>query len=93
MRGDRKRRHRGFQKGNKFGKYPFKNDSSTNNIVPFQRLTTSEIDVVQNKPFDNQKTLDEYLEDSHHAELRPLRPKKEPHLKVEENNEISIQNM
>ena len=93
MKGDTGRRQRGFQKGNKFGKYPIKKENSINKVVPFQRLTTSEIDVVQNKPFDKPRTLDEYLEDSHSAELRLLRPKKEPHLKVEENNEIPIQNM
>ena len=93
MRGVPRGRQRGFQKGNKFGKYPIKKEKSSEKSVSFQRLTSSKIDVVQNKPFDKPRTLDEYLEDSHSAELRLLRPKKEPHLKVEENNEIPIPNM
>ena len=91
MKGDRKRRKHGFQRGHaSLVSNNNVNDeaTSTHKIVPFQRLTQSEFDVMQNRPFEEPRTLEEHLADSHSAEVRLLRPKKEPKLKVEENVEI-----
>ena len=94
MKGKRKRSFSGFKRGHT--PYLLSNNTSykepiTHDILPFQRLTPSEMKQVQNKPLTASSTMGGPNKEGNSSPSRMLRPKKEPLLKVEENAEIPSQ--
>lgn len=96
MKGDRKRKSCGFQRGHKFLE-PTRKKARTDEFdtvtdefdavteVKFQRLSKSELDIVTNLPYGKYRNSGDELSGVQTLNLRLLRPKLDPVMEVDSN--------
>ena len=91
MKGERKRKKYGFQKGNQLGgpsPKKVKVEKECHNVHSFQRLTKSEMKKVVNKPYTLHRSTSDEITGSTPLNICLLRPRKDDESKVDENLQV-----